>query len=88
MEVKTLKKQFPIENKSQKLLLGDAAFVREIITGWDEMLKRLDQSWEVVEELDDDRFLMKRAYSSKPRPNRYNSSRAKDLMKEKAEASV
>lgn len=59
MKVKHMKKRFSIENKAHKSLRENTAPACETIASWDEMLRLLDQGWEVVEELDDDRFLMK-----------------------------
>ena len=61
MKVKRLKNQYPIEDKVQKLLLGDATQESEIVMGLDEVLKRLDDDWEVVDELENDKFLMKKS---------------------------
>jgi hypothetical protein len=36
----------------------------EIVTGWDNMLDRLEKHWEVAEELEDDNFLMKKSLPS------------------------
>lgn len=36
----------------------------EIVTGWDDMLDRLERHWEVVDELEDDSFLMKKSLPS------------------------
>ncbi len=33
----------------------------ELVTGWDSMLDRLERHWEVVKELEDDGFLMKKS---------------------------
>jgi len=39
---------------------NDMKVVSEIVEGWDELLHCLDDGWEVDQELDMNRFLMKR----------------------------
>ena len=36
--------------------LKDMVNLQEIVDGWEEMLQRLDQDWEVINELEQNRF--------------------------------
>lgn len=51
-------------NKPVSPSRDDERVASEIIVGWDEMLRRLDDGWEVDQELDKYRFLMKRSTQS------------------------
>jgi hypothetical protein len=44
----------------RNLSLKNMVNLREIVEGWEEMLRRLDQDWEVVDELEKNRFLMEK----------------------------
>lgn len=64
-EVRSLKKQHPIENKVMKLLPGEKEETIKIVTGWEEVFQLFKQGWDLLEVLDEDRILMKKNDSKK-----------------------
>lgn len=55
-----VKPKSSVQDKAKKSLLENTALANETVAEWDDMLQLLDEGWEVMKELDDNRFLMKK----------------------------
>ncbi|MGD2201018.1 MAG: hypothetical protein PVJ38_05245 [Candidatus Bathyarchaeota archaeon] len=44
-------------SKSSNVYFGDSATI-EVVSGWGELLERLEKDWEVFIELDDQKFIL------------------------------